>query len=370
VGSHLAGRTIAGSRLAEGFGLQVLTLTRGADPPRRPAPDEVLAEGDVLAAKADPSSLRVLRGLQSLQVERDAEQAMGALESSEVGLSVVAIAPNARVAKRTLRGLRFRERYGLTVLAIWRQGRIRRSQLATERLRYGDALLVHGPRDKLRLLDEEPDFIVLSEDAGEGSVARPERAPVAVAILGGVIAAAVTGWLPIYIAAPVGATLMVLTGCLSMDQAYREIEWRAVFLIAGMLPLGTAMEKSGAALWVADLVVSAIGGIGPLAVLAGLFLLAVLGAQVMPTPAVALLLAPIAIDTALQIGVSPLTLVMAVAVGSSTSFISPVTHPANVLVMGPGGYRLVDYARVGVGLTVVVLAAVLLTVPLVWPFSG
>ena len=369
-GSTLRGRSIAASRLAEGFGLQILTLSRGGEAPRRPAPEDVLDEGDVLVAKADPASIQAIRGLQSLQIERDAEQSTEALESSEVGLSVVAIAPNARVAKRTLRGLHFRDRFGLTVLAIWRQGRIKRERLASERLRYGDALLVHGPRDKLRLLDEEPDFIVLSEDAGEGSVSRPERAPVAVAILGGVIVAALSGWLPIYIAAPVGATLMVLSGCLGMDQAYREIEWRAVFLIAGMLPLGTAMEKSGAAVWVSSGVVAAIGDLGPLAVLAGLFLLAVAAAQVMPTPAVALLLAPIAIDTAFQIAISPLSLVMGVAVGASTSFISPVTHPANVLVMGPGGYRLADYVRTGAGLTAVVLVAVVIAVPLVWPFSG
>ncbi|HVS13325.1 MAG TPA: SLC13 family permease [Thermoanaerobaculia bacterium] len=368
-GSVLAGRTLAESRLAEGFGLQVLTLDRGGERTRRPAPDEVLAVGDVLVVKGSPESLEVMRGLQSLQVERDAQQSLEAVESSEVGLSVVAIAPSASVANRTLRGLRFREKYGLSVLAVWRQGRIKRSRLAGERLRYGDALLVHGPREKLRLLAREPDFIVLSADVGP-EVARPEKAPLALAILGGVVAAALTGWLPIYVAAPIGGTLMVLTGCLRMDEAYREIEWRAVFLIAGMLPLGLAMEKTGAAVYVAELVVAAIGGFGPLAVLAGLFLLAVAGAQVMPTPAVALLLAPIAIDTAAQIGVSPLSLVMGIAVGASTSFISPVTHPANVLVMGPGGYRLVDYVKVGTGLTVVVLAVVVLVVPWVWPFAG
>jgi di/tricarboxylate transporter len=367
--SALAGQTLEASGLAEGFGLQVLTLDRGSERTRRPGPEEVLAAGDVLVVKGRPEALEVMRGLQSLQVERDAEQPMEAVESTAVGLAVVAIAPNASVAKRTLRELRFREKHGLSVLALWRQGEIIRDRLATERLLQGDALLVHGPREKLRLLDREPDFIVLSEDVSS-EVRHPEKAPLAVAILVGVIAAALTGWLPIYIAAPIGAALMVLVGCLGMDEAYQEIEWRAVFLIAGMLPLGLAMEKSGAAVYIAGLVVVTIGELGPLAVLGGLSALAVAGAQVMPTPAVALLLAPIAIDTAVQIGISPLSLVMGVAVGASTSFVSPVTHPANVLVMGPGGYRLIDYVKVGAGLTVVVLAVLLLVVPLVWPFAG
>ena len=365
--SMLVGRTLSDSGLAEAFGLLLLTVTRGGETVPRPGPDQTFEAGDLLVVKGNPEDLEIMRGLQALEVERKADRQVDELESASVGLAVVAISPTAGIVRSSLRDLHFREKHGVTVLALWRQGRVVRTNLANERLMFGDALLVHGPRNRLRLLSREDDFLMLTEDAAEPPDTR--KAPVAVAVMGAVIATTVAGLQPIYIAAPFGAALMVVLGCLTIEQAYREIEWRAVFLIAGMLPMGLAMQKTGAALFIADLVVTAVGGLGPHAILAGLFLLAMAGAQVMPTAATALLLAPIAIDTAQKVDVSPLSLVMAVAVGASTAFISPVTHPANVLVMGPGGYRFVDYVKVGVGLAIVTFAVVLFILPLAWPLS-
>jgi di/tricarboxylate transporter len=178
----------------------------------------------------------------------------------------------------------------------------------------------------------------------------------------------ILGVVSIPIAAVAGVVLMVLTGCLTMGEAYRSIEWKAIFLIAGMLPLGIAMERTGAASFLAEGMVDLVGGFGPLAVMAGLFLLAALASQVMPNPAVAVLLAPIAMNTARDIGVSPYPLMMTVAISASAAFLSPVGHSANVLIMGPGGYRFADYTKVGVPLTLVVLVVVLIVVPLVWTF--
>jgi hypothetical protein len=174
--------------------------------------------------------------------------------------------------------------------------------------------------------------------------------------------------LPIAIAAVAGVVLMILTRCLTMEEAYRSIEWKAVFLIAGMLPLGIAMEQTGAARFLAEGMVGLVGGLGPLAVMAGLFLLAALASQVMPNPAVAVLLAPIAFNTATDLGISPYLLMMAVAVSASAAFLSPVGHSANILVMGPGGYRFADYTKVGIPLTLVVLVVVLFVLPIFWPF--
>lgn len=366
--SFLVDKTLADSRIAEAFGLMVLGLERGQEHIARPGPDVVFQAGDALLVKGDPADLEIMRGLQALEVERRAEQSVDEVESAEVGLAVVAISPNSRLVRKSLRDLHFREKYGLSVLAIWRQGHVLRAGLGNEKLIFGDALLLHGQRDKLVVLAAEPDFLVLTEEVQ--AAPRTKKAPVALLVMGGVLAMTLSGFMPIYIAAVVGATAMILTGCLSIEEAYREIEWRAVFLIAGMLPLGTAMAKTGAALYVSDAVVALVGDAGPLAILGGLFVLAVLGAQVMPTPAVALLLAPIAIDTAIRLDVSPISLVMAVAIGASTSFISPVTHPANVLVMGPGGYRFIDYAKVGLPLALVTLLVVLFVLPLVWPLQA
>jgi di/tricarboxylate transporter len=152
-----------------------------------------------------------------------------------------------------------------------------------------------------------------------------------------------------------------------MDEAYKYIEWRAVFLIAGMLPLGAAMEKSGAAALIADSVVDAVGDFGPYAILAAVFVLTSAAAQVMPRAAAAVLMAPIAVSTATALQVSPYTFAMMTALGASTGFMSPVGHPVNIMVMGPGGYRFADYPRVGFLLVVSLLATAMVVVPLVWP---
>jgi di/tricarboxylate transporter len=187
-------------------------------------------------------------------------------------------------------------------------------------------------------------------------------------IMAAVLVPVILGWLPIATGALAGVVLMVLTACLTMEKAYRAIEWKAIFLIAGMPPLGIAMEQSGAASYLAEGVLALVGGLRALAVTAGLFILAALASQVMPNPAVAVLLAPIALNTANDMGVSPNPLMMAVAVSASAASLSPVGHPANLLIMGPGGYRFSDYSKVGAPLTLVVLAVVLLVLPVFWPF--
>ena len=216
------------------------------------------------------------------------------------------------------------------------------------------------------MLGAEPDFLVLAEEAQ--AAPNREKAWVALLIMAAVLVPVILGWLPIAIGAVAGVVLMILTACLTMEEAYRAIDWRAIFLIAGMLPLGIAMEQSGAASYLAEGVVALVGGLGPLAATAGLFILAALASQVMPNPALAVLLAPIALNTANDMGVSPYPLMMAVPVSASAAFLSPVGHPANLLIMGPGGYRFSDYAKVGAPLTLVVLAVVLLVLPVFWPF--
>jgi di/tricarboxylate transporter len=207
--------------------------------------------------------------------------------------------------------------------------------------------------------------MVLSQESQQMPLFK--KAPLAVLIMIAVLLATILGGLPIAIAAIAGAALMILTKCLSMDEAYEAIEWKAVFLIAGMLPLGLAMEKSGAALLLAEGVINILGGLGPLAVLAGLFLLVNLASQFMPSQVVVVVMAPIALQTASTLMISPYTVMMLIAVAVATSFLSPVGTPANLLVMGPGGYRSVDYLRAGLPLTVLILVLTLLLVPLLWP---
>lgn len=369
-GSRLARGTLAQSRLGDAFEFNVLGVVRdqGSETEHTelmPGPDFALASGDLLLVEGDREAVEVVRGLQGLRIESDTPALLHQLESEQVGMAEVTLSPHTHLTGKTLQELNFRDKFGLQVIAVWRGGRRIRSNLRDQKLQLGDGLLVYGPRDKLRLLAREPDFLVLTEEAQE--VPKLHKAPLAVGIMVAVVGTALLGWLPIYIAGVAGAAAMVVTGCLTMDEAYREIEWRAVFLIAGMLPLGVAMESTGAAAFLARAAIGAVGDFGPLAVIACLFLLTALCAQTMPTAAVAVLLAPIAFDTAEQLALSPEALLMTVAMSASASFMSPVAHPANVLVMGPGGYRFTDYIRIGLPLTLLILVVVLVVLPIFWP---
>ena len=291
---------------------------------------------------------------------------MSELESAEVGLVEAVLSPHTTLVGKTLRAIHFRAKYGLSVLAIWREGQAYYSNLGEMALRFGDALLLHGARERIRLLGSDQDFLVLTEDAQEAP--RTNKALLAVLIMVVVLLPVIFGLVPIAIMVVVGVALMVLTGCLTMDEAYRAIEWKAVFLIAGMIPLGIAMQTTGAASFVATWMVNLLGEYGPMVVMAGLYILTSLASQVMPNAAVAVLLAPIALNTAGDLGVSPYPLAMTVAVAASAAFLSPVAHPANLLVMGPGGYRFSDYIKVGLPLTLVILFVVLIVMPIFWPF--
>ena len=234
-------------------------------------------------------------------------------------------------------------------------------------LEFGDALLLYGHWKKLNVLGREPDFLVLTEKAQEPP--REDKAKVALTIMAAVLLPVMMGWVPIYIAVVMGAAFMVLTKCLTMEEAYRYIEWKAVFLIAGMLPLGMALDRSGAARLLAEGVVGVLGPFGPYAVLFGLLVITFLGTSIIPTSALVVLMVPIALKTSVSLGISPYALMMGIAMAASSSFTSPISHPANVLVMGPGGYRFIDYVKVGVPLTLVVLLVLMLILPVLWPLT-
>ena len=364
-GSILTGKILAESRLGDAFGLTVLGIVRRGQSQLMPDAGEEFQEGDRLLVQGDPADLFTLAGLQSLEVDSGAGQQLPELESDNVGMAEVMLSAHSRLGGNTLRDLYFRERYGLMVLAIWREGRAYRSNLRDMAIRLGDALLVYGEREKLILLARDPEFLVLTEASQEAL--NKDKAPVATAIELGVLGAVASGWQPISIAAPTGAAAMVLSGCLTMQEAYRFVEWRAVLLIAGMLSMGVAMQESGATQLLATTVINGASTLGPLAIVASIFLITAAAAQLMPTAAVAVLMAPIALTAAAEAGVSPHSLAMVVAVACSSAFLSPVGHPVNLLVMGLGGYRFIDYTKVGLPLALLMFLIALLVVPFLWP---
>jgi di/tricarboxylate transporter len=278
------------------------------------------------------------------------------------------LAPRSDLIGRTLRETRFRDRYGMSVLALWRAGRSIRTGLTDLPLQLGDGLLLQGERGRLPVLRAEPDLIVLDRGADEPPPSR-RRGWLALTIMISTLALATVSHLGIGEVMLGGALVMILSGALAMDDAYKAIEWRSIFLVAGMLPLGTAMTKTGAADLITHGVLAVLGGWGPLALLAGLIALAILLTQAMNGAAVAAVMAPIAIQTAQRIGVDPRSFAMGIALACSFAFLTPLGSAVNVLVMGPGGYSFRDYFRVGLPLVLLLFVVVLGLLPLIWPLA-
>ena len=364
--SSLVGKTLRESHLGDIMGLTVLGRIQGDQIEPMSAADDPLQSGDRLLVQGLPEELATLSQLATLEVE-PANLAVNDLETERIGLVQATLSPYTTVVDKTLRDIHFREKFGMTVVALWRGGRPYRHDLADMPLRMGDGLLLFGPRSARTVLAAESDFILLEAD--DQPPLKTEKAPIALFIMGLVLLPVILNWLPISIAAVMGALLMVIVGCLSMDEAYRQIEWKAVFLIAGMLPLGIAMQTSGTADFLAQGMITAVAPLGIMAVVAALFLLTNIASQIMPSAVVVVLMAPIVFTTAADLSISPYSLMMAVAIAASVSFISPVGHPANVLVMGPGGYRFSDYVKMGLPLTLVLFVATMLLLPLFWPLQ-
>ena len=363
--SSLVGTTIGRSRLIDVFDFSLLACFRDGRLDILPSDTLELAGGDLLLMQGESADMDVLRGLQALEIESRVSPSLKGFESERLVMQDATLDPRSSLAGKTVSELNFRERYGLEVAGIWREGHPLGDELRDVALRIGDALLLVGPRDRIALLETDPDFLVLTPLAHAPADTR--RAPLAALIMGGVIVTVLLGLLPIQVAAVVGATVMVLTKCLTMEQAYRAIEWRAIFLIAGMLPLGVAMEESGAAALVAGEVMNLLGDYGPWPVIVGLYAVTAFATMIVPTAALVVLMSPIVLSSMAELGYRPETAMMAVAMAASASFTSPISHPANILVMGPGGYRFVDYLRVGIPLTIVVFVTVMLVLPLFWP---
>jgi di/tricarboxylate transporter len=365
--SQLAGDTLMRNRLGDAFDFRLLALFREGELKIMPEPDQSLKGGDLLLIQGREEDLDVLRGLQELEIQRGAQPNLNAFESDRLSLLEATLDPRSTLAGQPLAEFNFREKHGLELVAVWRKGEAIRTNLDQLRLQLGDALLLLGPRQKLAVLERDPEFLVLTPVTQKAI--DTAKAPLAGGIMLAVVVSTLTGWLPIYIAAVIGSTLMILTRCLSMEEAYRAIEWRAIFLIAGMLPLGTAMEQTGAAEFLAAQTMNVLGPLGPWWVIGGLYLITAAGTMIIPTAALVVLMSPIVLSASGDLGIAPQTAMMAVAMAASASFTSPISHPANILVMGPGGYRFADYLKVGLPLTAVVFVTVMLLLPIFWPLS-
>lgn len=365
--SPLIGKTVAESRLAERHEVTVLEILRNDR--KIWAPHETqLQAGDVLLVSGRVQSLLDLRASTGLEIAPEFELKDRTLRAQELVLVEALVAPRSGLVGRTLGETEFRWRSGAIVLALQRRGQVLREKLANLPLQFGDALLLLAQREELPKLRADENLIVLSET--EPPPIRSGRALLAVGLVAAVVALAALNLLPIVVSAVLGGLAMVLTRCVTLQQAYAAMDWKVIFLLAGTLPLGLALERSGAATFVAVHTLGWVQDFGPWAVLAGLYLLTAVLTEFMSNNAAAVLLAPIAISTAAKMGVDAKPLLMAVAFAASTSFATPVGYQTNAMVYSAGGYRYADFLRIGIPLNVIFWALAVWFIPRFWPFGN
>ncbi|MCC6772339.1 MAG: SLC13 family permease [Gemmatimonadaceae bacterium] len=369
----ILGETAAsvGTRLAESpivkeLDIEVLDLIRNGVRTTRPSPDTVLQAGDQLRSLTSVESIAAMQERKGITLVPKAKWADAGTDRASLSLVEVAIAPFSTLEGRSMRDVQFAERFGAIVLAIRHHGRLLHDKLHDMHLGAGDALLLEMPHDRIELLQRDSNFVLVSEPALPRY--RKQKIIPALLIMVGVVAAATFGVVSILVSALAGSVLMILTGCIRLEEAYNAVEWKVIFLLAGLLTLGVALEKTGAAALLSGFLVNWIGVFGPFAVLAAFYLLTSLLTEAMSNNATAVLLAPVAIATAEAMAISPRPLLMAVAFAASSSFMTPVGYQTNTLIFGPGNYKFVDFMRVGAPLNLIFWILATLLIPVFWPF--
>jgi di/tricarboxylate transporter len=370
-GSQFAGQTIAESRLRTHFGITVVGIKRklALKPVIRPAlPHTRLESGDLLIAVSQAADKINAIELKGLQFNAPNAKRLD-IVAKELGLAEVLLTPRSKLIGRTLSEVRFREHHGANVLGVLRKGKAIDEELSHLTFRFGDSLLIGGHWNQIRLLQEErTDFVVLSlpEEMDE-AVPVQHKSPLALAVVLAMLIVMTFNIVPAVTAVILAGLAMVLTNCIRMKGVYAAINWQSLVLIAGMLPMATALEQTGGVDLIVNALIQNLGTMGPTAVMAGLFILTSLFSQFISNTATTVLVAPIALSAAEGMGVSPYPFLMTVAIAASTAFATPVASPVNTLVLGPGGYRFNDFVKMGVPLQLVVMIAVLLVVRLVFP---
>lgn len=362
--SSLVGRPIPLERFRQ-LDVAVLELLRGQTKIWSPV-QEPLQAGDVLLVRGRINDLMELKTAWGLEIEPEFKLKDEALETEDLALAEVLVAPRSALAGHTLAEVAFRRHYNAIVLAIQRRGQTIREKLNQVRLRFGDALLLLGPKEEFARLRNEQDLIVLNEV--EEPSRRQVKVPAALGIIALVVGLAATNAMPILVSSILGCIALVVTRCLTLEEAYEAIDWKVIFMLAGVLPLGLAMQKSGAAELLAQHALGVVGPWGPIAVLAGLYLITAVLTEFMSHNATAVLLAPIAISTAATLGVSAKPFLMAVCFAASTSFSTPVGYQTNTMVYNAGGYKFTDFVKVGLPLNLIFWALAVYFIPKFWAF--
>lgn len=364
--SPLVGKTIAETALVRLREARIVDVRRNSVRVETPLNEHRFEAGDQLLLETPVAGVRGIREMPGVVFQSEAELGVKSTGTREGILMEGIIGSRSTFVGRTLRDLNFRQRYGVLILALHRQGENLREKFEDVQLAFGDTLLVQGPAEGIHRLMQERDFLNLTEPKQRAF--RPHRAPVAIGAIAAVMILAAINVLPIAALALLAAIIVVATKCLDIDEAYEAVEWRILFIIFGMLALGKAMESTGAAHLLANAVTGAVGHFGPAATLSLMYLVATLLTELISNNAVAVLLTPIAFEIGATMGVDARPFCIAVMFGCSASFATPIGYQTNTYVFGAGGYRFADFPKVGAPLNLILWIAASVLIPFFWPF--
>ena len=368
-GSALAGKTLAEANVGQQLGLEVLRIIRGEEESIAPRASTVLAEGDVLLVEGSQEDILMIKDTAGIEIIADAKLSDADLATGDTVLVEAVLLPGSPLIGRTLQRELFRERYGLQVLGINHQGVHVVLELSKTPLQLGDILLLQGRRENIARLHASRAARVLGPlEAMEAIRPRRGHAPLAIAIFVGVLALVAFRVLTMPMAVMLGALLVFVTRCITPEEAYAAVEWKAIILIGSMLSLGVAMEHTGTAKYLAGQLISLTGTTHPLWLLTIFFALTVFLTQPMSNQAAAIVVLPIALQSATQLGLNPRAFAMMIAVAASCSYLTPL-EPSCLMVYGPGRYRFADFLKIGSVLTLLIYGVAIALVPLVWPLK-
>lgn len=364
-GSDLGGKTLEQSRLAELHDMDVLEIHRGGLVIPATATAD-LEEGDVLLVRASLTTIRSIQESQGIRLRSEAKVELGDLVAGGMLLAEAVVPPGSPLENRSLERASFRNQYGVTAIALYHHREYIQDRVGRVPLHTGDVLLLYGSKHQLRRLAGRPEVLSVVKVLPP----RPRRrlGRLSLLILGATVAGAATGLVNLVTVAVAGAALMVLTGCLTLRETYRSIDRRTILLLAGMISLGMAMERSGAAAFLAHFAIEAVSGMGPWPLLAVTYIATAILTETLTNNACAVIMTPIAIAAAREFGFDPRPFVFAVAYAASASFLTPWGYQTNMFVYGPGGYRFSDFGRIGFPLSLLTFATVVFLIPLIWPF--
>jgi di/tricarboxylate transporter len=363
--SSMIGTTWEKSKVKKDEKVDLIKFIRNNKETSKP-PRTKIREGDILLLHGNVDTLIAMQDKYGLEIHAKTKMDDKKISSNDIKLVEVLIPPQSKLASRTLQNFGFFRRYKCVVLAVQRRGKVIRNRVAEVLLENGDTLLLKADKSDIPRLLKSSDLIVTNELTE--LYVRKDKVIIALVLFLTVVTLTVLNIIPILAAALIGAVGMVVSRCLTIEEAYEAIDWKVIFMIGGILPLGLAMEQSGAALWLVNTILNPFADCGPIVVLALLYLITAILTELMSNNAAAVIIAPIGLTIAAAMDVDPRPFLVAITFAASTSFATPIGYQTNTMVHAPGGYRFIDYTRVGGPLNLIFWALAVFLIPILWPF--